>query len=106
MTSLDLALVGNGTIGALIDAMSDVVWGCFPRFDGDPMFCGLLREAPPEDGAGVFRVTLDNVVRDEQEYLVNTPVLVTRLYDKDGGARSRSPTSLRAFNSSAGSSAP
>ena len=86
MTSLDLALIGNGTIGALIDAMGDVVWGCFPRFDGDPMFCGLLREAPPEDGAGVFRVTLDNVVRDEQEYLVNTPVLVTRLYDKDGGA--------------------
>ena len=56
MTSLDLALVGNGTIGALINPTGDVVWGCFPRFDGDPMFCSLLRDAPGEDHAGEFRV--------------------------------------------------
>lgn len=86
MTSLDLALIGNGTIGALVDSVGDVVWGCFPRFDADPMFCALLRGAPRDDAAGLFRVTLDNVVREEQEYLVNTPVLVTRLFDKDGGA--------------------
>lgn len=86
MMSLDLALVGNGTIGALIDAMGDVVWGCFPRFDGDPMFCALLNDASPRDDLGAFSVKLDNFVREEQEYMVNTPVLVTRLFDKDGGA--------------------
>ncbi|MEO8333792.1 MAG: glycoside hydrolase family 15 protein [bacterium] len=84
--TLDLALIGNGTIGALIDETAGIVWACFPRFDGDPMFCSLLREAPREDNAGEFRVTLANMVRVEQEYLVNTPVLITRLYDADGGA--------------------
>ncbi|MEO8624714.1 MAG: glycoside hydrolase family 15 protein, partial [bacterium] len=86
LMSLDLALIGNGTIGALIDAKASVVWACFPRFDGDPMFCSLLRDAPQKDAAGEFRVSLDNVVREEQEYLVNTPVLITRMYDSDGGA--------------------
>lgn len=86
MTSLDLAPIGNGTLGALVNAMGDVVWACFPRFDGDPMFCALLREDDGEDQAGVFRISLANFARSEQEYLVNTPVLITRLYDSDGGA--------------------
>ncbi|MDB4915378.1 MAG: glycoside hydrolase 15-related protein [Gemmatimonadetes bacterium] len=86
MTSLDLALIGNGTIGALIDEHGSVVWSCFPRFDGDPMFCTLLRDRPRDDNAGEFRITLLNSTRVEQEYLVNTPVLVTRMFDSDGGA--------------------
>lgn len=84
--TLDLALIGNGTIGALIDETASVVWACFPRFDGDPAFCSLLRESSREDHAGEYRVTLANMVRVEQEYLVNTPVLVTRMFDADGGA--------------------
>ena len=44
MNNLDLALIGNCTIGALIDARATITWGCFPRFDGDPVFCSLLRE--------------------------------------------------------------
>jgi GH15 family glucan-1,4-alpha-glucosidase len=84
--TLDLALIGNGTIGALVDETAGIVWACFPRFDGDPMFCSLLRESPREDYAGENRVTLANMVRSEQEYLVNTPVVVTRLFDADGGS--------------------
>ena len=79
MTSLDLALIGNGTIGALVDPAGDIVWGCFPRFDGDPAFCSLL------GGAGVFAIELVDGVRQEQEYLPNTPILVTRLFDAGGG---------------------
>lgn len=45
MKNLDLALIGNCTLGALIDSGATIVWGCFPRFDGDPMFCSLLRDA-------------------------------------------------------------
>ena len=30
MTSLDLGLIGNGTIGALLDPLGDIVWACFP----------------------------------------------------------------------------
>jgi hypothetical protein len=78
MTSLDLALVGNGTIGLLVDPTGDVVWGCFPRFDGDPVFSSLL------GGTGTFTIELVDGVRHEQEYLPNTPILVTRLFDGSG----------------------
>ncbi len=80
MTSLDLALIGNGTIGGLVDPGGTVVWGCFPRFDGDPAFCALL------GGEGVFAVELVDGARQEQEYLPNTPILVTRLFDGAGGS--------------------
>ena len=33
--SLELALVGNGQVGFLIDAEARIVWGCMPRFDSD-----------------------------------------------------------------------
>jgi GH15 family glucan-1,4-alpha-glucosidase len=84
VTSLDLALIGNGTIGALINPQGDIVWACFPRFDGDPAFCALLQERTPERDFGSFSVELLEGVRQEQEYLVNTPILVTRLYDRHG----------------------
>ncbi len=84
MSSLDLALVGNGTIGALVNPLSEVVWGCFPHFDGDPAFCSLLRQRAHESDFGFFVVELTDVARAEQEYLVNTPMLVTRLYDRAG----------------------
>jgi GH15 family glucan-1,4-alpha-glucosidase len=87
MASLDLALIGNGAISALIDADGDVAWACMPGFDGDPVFCSLLQT--PGDGstgAGRFSIVLWDAVRSEQEYVTNTPVLVTRLFDRSGGA--------------------
>ncbi|PYO60427.1 MAG: glucoamylase [Gemmatimonadetes bacterium] len=85
MTSLDLGLIGNGTIGALLNPTGDIVWACFPRFDGDPVFCSLLRGPTRDADFGCFAVELGDFVRAEQEYLVNTPILVTRLYDRTGG---------------------
>src|SRR5205809_5402102 len=82
MTSLDLALVGNGTIGALVSPLSEVVWACFPRFDGDPVFCSLLRERAGDTDFGLFAVDLIDVVKYEQAYLVKTPMLVTLLHDR------------------------
>ena len=85
MSTLDLALIGNGTVGALVDPRTEVTWACFPRFDGDPMFCSLLRSSDGADAFGFYRVELAGLAKTEQEYLVNTPVLVTRMYDGDGG---------------------
>ena len=48
--SLDLALIGNCCISALVDARGRFVWSCFPRFDGDPVFHTLLG-APAENAA-------------------------------------------------------
>ena len=94
MNTLDLGLIGNCTIGALVDARGEIVWCCLPRFDGDAVFCSLLRERGGECGGGgggggdfgYFAVDLDDFVRSEQEYLPNTPILATRLYDGQGGA--------------------
>ncbi|MBI1754231.1 MAG: glycoside hydrolase family 15 protein [Acidobacteria bacterium] len=83
MKNLDLALIGNCAIGALIDEQATVLWGCFPRFDADPMFCALLRDT---DDFGYFGIDLADRVRTEQHYLENTAILVTRLYDRRGGA--------------------
>jgi GH15 family glucan-1,4-alpha-glucosidase len=82
--SLDLALIGNGMIGALIDAEGTVVWSCFPRFDGDTVFGSLLADDSRSERAGYFSIELVGAVRMEQQYTANTPILVTRCYDEKG----------------------
>ncbi|MDP3511168.1 MAG: glycoside hydrolase family 15 protein, partial [Sulfuritalea sp.] len=82
MPNLDLALIGNCTVGALVDARAKIVWACFPRFDGDPVFCSLLRDS---DDYGFSAVELADCERIEQHYQENTAILVTRLYDCHGG---------------------
>jgi GH15 family glucan-1,4-alpha-glucosidase len=85
LTSLDLGLIGNGSIGALIDAHGSVAWCCFPRFDGDPVFCSLLGGDSPRDEIGAFTIELEEGVKTEQTYIPDTPTLVTRLLDAKGG---------------------
>ena len=89
MNTLDLALIGNCTVGALIDACGEMNWACLPRFDGDATFCSLLRERGTHGAAqdfGYFAIDLADFDRAEQHYLDNTAVLVTRLYDRHGGS--------------------
>ena len=85
MAALDLALIGNGTIGALVDPAGEIRWACFPRFDGDPLFCTLLRDRQGPEDFGFFAVELVDCVGTEQDYVPNTPVLITRLWDRSGG---------------------
>ena len=58
MTSLDLALIGNSSVAALVDANGTIVWSCLPRFDSDAVFCALLREGRGADDYGFFDVEL------------------------------------------------
>ena len=83
--SLDLALIGNCTISALVNDRAEIVWGCVPRFDGDPVFCSLLRERGGTEDFGYFAIDLADFDHAEQSYLDNTPILVTRLHDRSGG---------------------
>jgi GH15 family glucan-1,4-alpha-glucosidase len=84
MSSLDLALIGNCTLGALIDRKGRVVWACLPRFDGDPVFCSLLKDDGEPD-FGFYEVELIDFVRSEQVYRRNSAALLTKLYDSKGG---------------------
>jgi GH15 family glucan-1,4-alpha-glucosidase len=88
MNTLELGLIGNCTVGALIDAHAEMKWACLPRFDGDATFCSLLRERGAHGESadfGYFAIDLADFDRAEQHYLDNTAILVTRLYDKHGG---------------------
>ena len=85
MRNLDLALIGNGAIGLLVDPDGTVVWGCFPRFDGDATFCALLDDAAQGEERGFYAVEVVDRVRTEQSYVTNTAVLVTRHHDGAGG---------------------
>lgn len=83
-TSLELGLIGNSAIGALIDARARIVWACLPRFDSDPVFCRLLNPAK-DDATGAFSIDLADFAHVEQEYIRHTAVLRTRLHDSHGG---------------------
>ncbi|MBU5639013.1 glycoside hydrolase family 15 protein [Geomonas sp. Red69] len=83
--SLDLALIGNCQVGALIDTQAEIVWYCLPRFDGDPVFCSLLQEHELGEGLGYCSIELVDQVASEQDYLANSAVLVTQMTDSRGG---------------------
>src|SRR5258707_4568277 len=85
MSDLNLAVIGNSAIAALVDRRARIVWCCFPRFDGDPIFCSLLEVADDPTGAGLFDIELTNLESARQEYVRNTAILVTTLTD-DAGA--------------------
>ena len=73
---LDLAVIGNGRTAALVDPVGRYVWWCFPRFDGDPIFCRLLSG---DEEKGFSDVVLDNMVDYRSEYRRNTAVVATIL---------------------------
>jgi GH15 family glucan-1,4-alpha-glucosidase len=81
--NLDLAVIGNGRTAALLNPLSQIVWWCFPRFDGDPVFCRLLAG---DEEKGFTDVLLDGQVSTHSAYVRNTAVLSTVLTDKNGAS--------------------
>ena len=79
--TLELGLIGNCQIGALIDAQARIVWCCLPRFDGDPFFSHLM----DTQDRGYFSIELQDLVGTRQYYQRNTAILCTELTDKYGG---------------------
>src|SRR5262249_39330449 len=78
---LDPAGVGNGRTAALVDPQARIVWWCFPRYDGDPLFCRLLAG---DEEKGFTDVVLDDMVDCQSEYVRNTAVVTTVLTDRHG----------------------
>ncbi|MCB8822538.1 glycoside hydrolase family 15 protein [Microvirga rosea] len=87
MSSLDLAVIGNCMIAALVDRRAQIVWSCFPRFDADPVFSALLdcpEERTDAEQRGVFAIDQVGLQSCEQHYLENTAVLVSTMTDSYG----------------------
>lgn len=78
--SLELALLGNCTVSALVDRHARVVWCCMPRFDSTPVFDALLRSRAglPLDGA--MNVELEGLCRITQSYDPATAIVRTQLW--------------------------
>jgi GH15 family glucan-1,4-alpha-glucosidase len=82
--TLDLALIGNCCISALIDARGRIVWSCFPRFDGDPVFHALLGSRTGEPDEGMFEIELLDAVSFSQRYVGNTAIVRTVIEGPSG----------------------
>ena len=80
---LDLAVIGNGRTAALLDTSARLVWWCFPRFDGDPVFCRLLAG---DEEKGFSDVLLDGAVETTSQYVRNTAIVSTEIRAENGGA--------------------
>src|SRR3982750_914217 len=78
---VDLAVVGNGRIAALVNSQAQLVWWCFPRFDSDPVFCRLIAG---DEEKGFCDVLLDRKVEASSDYERNTATVVTVLTAEDG----------------------
>jgi GH15 family glucan-1,4-alpha-glucosidase len=83
MNALDLAVIGNCTVASVINPTGRHQWFCFPRLDGDPVFCALLGGATPN--GGYLDTQLRRQTSSDQRYLSNTAVLETTLSDSEGG---------------------
>jgi GH15 family glucan-1,4-alpha-glucosidase len=83
VSGLDLGVVGNCIVAALVDERGTIVWHCHPRIDGDPVFCGLLepRAGPAE---GRFAIELQGLASTRRRYIDNSAVLETLLLDGQG----------------------
>lgn len=82
-SSLDVAAIGNGRIAALVDQGARIVWWCFPRLDGDPIFCRLLAG---DEEKGFCDVVLEGQVSATSYYIRNTSILETILIAENGAS--------------------
>lgn len=81
--TLDLGMIGNGQVSALIDPEGALVWLCHPRLDSDPVFGGLLDGGAPD---GAWTIEAAGTRSIERRYMRNTPILETRIACADQSA--------------------
>jgi GH15 family glucan-1,4-alpha-glucosidase len=85
MTTLDLAVIGNSNVAALVDRAARIVWTSWPRIDGDPVFCALLDGENPENGYFAIEF-VEETVETEQSYERNTAIVRTVIRSASGAA--------------------
>src|ERR1700690_1330968 len=83
-SDLDLAVIGNCQVAALIDRRGRIVWMCLPKPDADPVFCALLRREGGDSVSGVFAVDLHDMAEAKRRYGRNTALVETTLTDAKG----------------------
>src|SRR4029079_18675178 len=82
-SSLNVAAIGNGRVAALLDDGGRLIWGGFPRLDGDPIFSRLLAG---DEEKGFCDVVLDGQVSATSSYVRNTGIVETILVSSSGAS--------------------
>ena len=85
-SNLDLAVIGNCQVAALIDQRGRIVWSCLPKPDADPVFCALLLKEGGDSPRGVFAIDLKGTVEVSRAYERNTAIVKTSLTDEAGNS--------------------
>lgn len=80
---LDLALIGNSRVAAFVNSEARIVWWCFPRFDGDPVFSRLLAG---DEEKGFCDVVVKDLQSIDSHYVRNTAIVETILTCSDGAS--------------------
>lgn len=81
---MNLGLIGNCTVSALVTADGAIQWACLPRMDSPPLFHALVDAAENAPAQGQWRIDLEDMTQSRQHYVPNTGVLVTELWDSQG----------------------
>jgi GH15 family glucan-1,4-alpha-glucosidase len=84
LRNLNLGLIGNCSVSALIDSQGQIVWCCLPRYDGDPVFHALLGAPEQASNDGVFSIEMEHQTGASQAYVGNTAILKTILRSEAG----------------------
>ncbi|MGV9614000.1 glycoside hydrolase family 15 protein [Nocardia xishanensis] len=87
----DYGLIGDGATAALVGVDGTIPWLCIPRFDAEPLFCGLL----DHERGGSFTVAPANLLEGRQRYQPDTGVLETELRCETGVVRLTDAMALR-----------
>src|SRR5215471_5734261 len=88
----DMGLIGDGTTAALVGLDGSIRWLCLPRFDSEPVFCGLLDVAK----GGHFIVAPEQIIEARQYYELDTAVLHTEFHTTNGRVRVTDAMAVRA----------
>src|SRR5215467_14525262 len=87
----DLGRIGDGETAALVGLDGSIPWMCLPRFDSEPVFCGLLDHAI----GGHFTIAPTDPVTARQRYEPDTAVLITEIQSATGLVRLTDAFALR-----------
>jgi len=87
--NLDFGVIGNCYLAALLDRAGRIVWCCYPRLDGDPLFCGLLGGSNGDggngaDSGGFLDTEIERQAGSSQRYVGHTAILETVLTAEGG----------------------
>ena len=79
----DHGLIGDGITAALVGRDGAISWMCLPRFDSQPLFCGIL----DAERGGAFKLTPVGILESRQQYEPDTGVLITEMRGPRGLVR-------------------